>query len=154
MTHLAKFVWNCSFLKLFDILTLSKRTDSLPFVLYRELNTFSWLTFFLSSTEMALASFRKMALPQRSSRNEVNWWYFHLRQAMLASSNSRSVQLHSMSNRGFTEKAFLISDKSSTVAGACSHLCTFIKSKIKSMLWKINICMKKYKKDDYVNFCK
>ncbi|CAN7943153.1 unnamed protein product, partial [Ixodes pacificus] len=30
------------------------------------------------STLMALASLRKMALPQRSSLREVNWWYFHL----------------------------------------------------------------------------
>lgn len=60
-------------------------------------------TFFFSSTDMALASFRKMALPHRSSRREVNWWYFHLRNAQVAREYSRSDQLHSASNKGFTE---------------------------------------------------
>lgn len=46
----------------------------------------SKLALFLSSTEMALASFRKMALPHRSSLREVNWWCFHFLQADAPSS--------------------------------------------------------------------
>lgn len=60
-------------------------------------------TFFFSSTDMALASLRNIALPQRSSRKLVNWWYFHLRKAEAASWNSLSVQLLSASNNGLTE---------------------------------------------------
>lgn len=48
-------------------------------------------TFFFSSTLMALASFRKMALPHSRSRREVNWYHFHFRKAQSASSHSRSV---------------------------------------------------------------
>ena len=48
-------------------------------------------TFFLSSTLMALASLRKMALPHSRSRNDVNWYHFHFRKAHSASSHSRSV---------------------------------------------------------------
>lgn len=48
-------------------------------------------TFFFSSTLMALASFRKMALPHSRSRREVNWYHFHFRKAHSASSHSRSV---------------------------------------------------------------
>lgn len=48
-------------------------------------------TFFFSSTLMALASLRKMALPQSRSRREVNWYHFHFLKAQRASSNSRSV---------------------------------------------------------------
>ena len=60
-------------------------------------------TFFFSSTEIALASLRNMAFPQRSSRKEVNWWYFHFLNAHAASWYSRSLQLHSASNKGLTE---------------------------------------------------
>jgi len=60
-------------------------------------------TFFFSSTDIALASLRNIALPQRSSRKLVNWWYFHLRKAQAASWNSLSVQLLSASNNGLTE---------------------------------------------------
>lgn len=49
------------------------------------------LTFFFSSTLMALASLRKIALPQSRSRREVNWYHFHFLKAQRASSNSRSV---------------------------------------------------------------
>ena len=48
-------------------------------------------TFFLSSTLMALASLRKMALPHSRSRSDVNWYHFHFRKAHSASSHSRSV---------------------------------------------------------------
>lgn len=48
-------------------------------------------TFFFSSTLMALASLRKMALPQSRSRRDVNWYHFHFRKAHSASSHSRSV---------------------------------------------------------------
>lgn len=50
-----------------------------------------WPTFFLSSTLMALASLRKMALPHSRSRSDVNWYHFHFRKAHSASSHSRSV---------------------------------------------------------------
>ena len=60
-------------------------------------------TFFLSSTEIALASLRKMAFPHKSSRSEVNWWYFHFLNPHAASWYSRSLQLHSASNKGLTE---------------------------------------------------
>lgn len=48
-------------------------------------------TFFLSSTLMALASLRKMALPHSRSRSDVNWYHFHFRKAQRASSHSLSV---------------------------------------------------------------
>lgn len=48
-------------------------------------------TFFLSSTLMALASLRKMALPHSRSRRDVNWYHRHFRKAHSASSHSRSV---------------------------------------------------------------
>ena len=48
-------------------------------------------TFFLSSTLMALASLRKMALPHSRSRRDVNWYHFHFRKAHSASSHSLSV---------------------------------------------------------------
>lgn len=62
-----------------------------------------YVTFFFSSTEMALASFKNMALPHRSSRSEVNWWYFHFLKAQAASCNSLSVQVQAASNNGFTK---------------------------------------------------
>ena len=70
-------------------------------------------TFFLSSTEMAFASFRKIALPHKSSRSDVNWWCFHFLHALAANSYSFSVQLHSASNRGFTAKAPRLNFKAS-----------------------------------------
>lgn len=60
-------------------------------------------TFFFSSTEIALASLRNIAFPQRSSRSEVNWWNFHFLNAHAANWYSRSLQLHSASNKGLTE---------------------------------------------------
>lgn len=60
-------------------------------------------TLFLSSTEIALASLRNIALPHKSSRSDVNWWYFHFLNAHAASWNSRSLQLLSASNNGLTE---------------------------------------------------
>lgn len=55
-------------------------------------------TFFLSSTLMALASLRKMALPHSRSRRDVNWYHFHFRKAQSASSHSLSV--HWTAGRG------------------------------------------------------
>lgn len=55
-------------------------------------------TFFLSSTLMALASLRKMALPHSRSRRDVNWYHFHFRKAHSASSHSLSV--HWTAGRG------------------------------------------------------
>lgn len=49
------------------------------------------LTFFFSSTLMALASFRYTAFPHSWSRREVNWWYLHFLKAHWASSNSCCV---------------------------------------------------------------
>lgn len=69
-------------------------------------------TFFFNSTDIALASLRKIALPQRSSRKLVNWWYFHLRKAQAASWNSLSVQLLSASNNGLTEMQAIIRQNS------------------------------------------
>lgn len=48
-------------------------------------------TFFLSSTLMALASLRNMALPHSRSRSDVNWYHLHFRKAHSASSHSLSV---------------------------------------------------------------
>ena len=60
-------------------------------------------TRFLSSTEMALASLRKTAFPQRSSLRLVNWCLLHLPKAHEASSYSWSDQWQgSASKMGLT----------------------------------------------------
>ena len=65
------------------------------------LNVFSTLLFCGKIMIKIEQTLRKMALPQRSSLSEVNWWYFHLRKAHAARPTSRADQ-HSVSNNGFT----------------------------------------------------
>lgn len=66
-------------------------------------NKVNWnWTFFFNSTDIALASFRNIALPHKSSRSDVNWWYLHFRNAQAARAASRAVQHDS--NNGFTTK--------------------------------------------------
>lgn len=97
--HLLKKTWISVLSK---ILRRVFPVNSFRFIKGRDVNT--QLTFFFSSTDIAFASLRKMALPHKSSLSDVNWWYFHLRKAHAAKEHSRSVQLQAASNKGFTNK--------------------------------------------------